>query len=157
MDISAKNEFNWQCPKCNKYFKSNIKYYNPSENLILTKILKKALLLKIKAKPQFINCCKIDINSTPFFHKKECKGLLYLCNVENYFLKNKKWAIVCEKCQAINNCKNFIWTCPKCGKRIRETNDDYDNINKSNKKEYEIIYNNINETNKIIIIILKII
>ena len=148
MDISAKNEFNWQCPKCNKYFKSNIKYYNPSENLILTKILKKALLLKIKAKPQFINCCKIDINSTPFFHKKECKGLLYLCNVENYFLKNKKWAIVCEKCQAINNCKNFIWTCPKCGKRIRETNDDYDNINKSNKKEYEIIYNNINETNK---------
>ena len=148
IDINSKNEINWQCPKCNKYFKSNIKYYNPSENLILTKILKKALLLKIKAKPQFINCCKIDINNTPFFHKKECKGLLYLCNVENYFLKNKKWAIVCEKCQAINNCKNFIWTCPKCGKRSRETNDDYDNIDNSYKKESGMIYEYVNDSNK---------
>ena len=137
IDIGSKNEFNWQCPKCNKYFKSNIKFYNPSENLILTKILKKALLLKIKAKPQFISCCKIDINETPFLHKKECKGLLYLCNAENYFLKNKKWVIVCEKCQAINNCKNFIWTCPKCNKRIRETNNDYDYSDDSYKKDFE--------------------
>jgi hypothetical protein len=146
--MGTKNEFNWQCPKCDKYFKSNIKFYNPCENLIIMKILKKALLLKIKAKPQFMNCCKIDINNTPFFHKKECKGLLYLCNVENYFLKNKKWAIVCEKCQAINNCKNFIWTCPKCGKRSRETNDDYDNINNSYKKESGIIYEYVNEFKK---------
>ena len=141
IDAEGKTEFNWQCPKCNKYFKSNIKYFNPSENLILTKILKKALLLKIKAKPQFMNCCNINVNSTPFFHKKECKGLLYLCNVENYFLKNKKWAIVCEKCQAINNCKNFIWTCPKCGKRTRETDLDFNslsnnfNMNNNNNKE----------------------
>ena len=148
VDINSKNEFNWQCPKCNKYFKSNVKYYNPSENLILTKILKKALLLKIKAKPQFINCCKIDVNNTPFFHKKECRGLLYLCNVENYFLKNKKWAIVCEKCQAINNCKNFIWTCPKCGKRVRETNDDFDNMNNSYKKEKENLYEYNSDINR---------
>ena len=147
IDVDSKNEFNWQCPKCNKYFKSNIKFYNPSENLILTKILKKALLLKIKAKPQFISCCKLDINETPFFHKKECKGLLYLCNVENYFLKNKKWAIVCEKCQAINNCKNFIWTCPKCNKRIRETNYDLDINDNSYKKDDKNINNNKNENN----------
>ena len=135
LDIDEKkNDYNWKCPKCNKFFKSNIKYYNPCENLILTKILKKALLLKIKAKPQFMNCCDINIINTPFFHKKECKGLLYLCNVENYFLKNKKWAIVCEKCQAINNCKNFIWTCPKCGKRTRETDWDINNITNYNKE-----------------------
>ena len=129
LDTEGKNEFNWQCPKCNKYFKSNFKYYNPSENFILTKILKKALLLKIKARPQYMNCCDIKIKNSSFFHKKECKGLLYLCNIENYFLKNKSWAIVCEKCQAINNCKNFIWTCPKCGKRTRETEVDCNNFN----------------------------
>ena len=149
IDIQNNNtELNWQCPKCNKYFKSRIKFYNPSENLILTKILKKALLLKIKAKPQFMNCCDIDINSTPFFHKKECKGLLYLCNVENYFLKNKKWAIICEKCQAINNCKNFIWTCPKCGKRTRENDWDYYNRSNSNKKEIKKEGDDVNENKK---------
>ena len=149
IDINSDNNnelLNWQCPKCNKFFRSSIKFYNPSENLILTKILKKALLLKIKAKPQFMNCCDIDINNTPFFHKKECKGILYLCNVENYFLKNKKWAIVCEKCQAINNCKNFIWTCPKCGKRTRENDWDYYNRSKSSKKEN--FNNNINNKDK---------
>ena len=143
LDIEGKNnEYNWQCPKCNKYFKSNIKFYNPCENLILTKILKKALLLKIKVKPQFMNCCDINLINTPFFHKKECKGLLYLCNVENYFLKNKKWAIVCEKCQAINNCKNFIWTCPKCGRRTRET--DW-NLNDINNKEFKYESSRIKE------------
>ena len=88
-----------------------------------------------------------NINETPFLHKKECKGLLYLCNVENYFLKNKKWVIVCEKCQAINNCKNFIWTCPKCNKRIRETNSDYDYSDNSYKKDFEY-FNNNNISNK---------
>ena len=153
LDIEGKNEFNWQCPKCNKNFKSNIKFYNPCENFILTKILKKALLLKIKAKPQFMNCCDINVISTPFYHKRECKGLLYLCNLENYFLKNKKWAIVCEKCQAINNCKNFIWTCPKCGRRTRET-DFFDSNNNSNNKEKEFKYESpqirdVNEKNDV--------
>ena len=152
LDIENKTEFNWQCPKCNKYFSSNIKLYNPSESLILTRIIKKALLLKIKAKPQFLNCCNIDVNKTPFFHKKECKGLLYLCNVENYFLKNKKWAIICEKCQAINNCKNFIWTCPKCGKRTRENS--FDNYNfdfnffKNEEQKNSNINNNYNNDDK---------
>ena len=143
IDVNNKNDFQWQCIKCNKYFKSNVKIFNPSESYILTKILKKALLLKVKAKPQYMNCCNIDINSTPFFHKKECKGLLYLCNVENYSLKNKKWVIVCEKCHAINNCKNFIWTCPKCGKRSRETNSKFVEILKSPSRKVSSSHNNI--------------
>ena len=140
-----KNEFQWQCTKCNKYFKSNVKIYNPSESYILTKILKKALLLKIKARPQYMNCCNIDINNSPFFHKKECKGILYLCNVENYFLKNKRWVIVCEKCHAINNCKNFIWTCPKCGKRSRESNYEKEEMIKSPQRKVSSSHNNINK------------
>ena len=144
IDLNSRNDLQWQCSKCNKYFKSGIKIFNPCESSILTKILKKALLLKIKAKPQFMNCCDIDINNSPFFHKKECKGILYLCNVENYFLKNKKWVIVCDKCHAINNCKNFIWTCPKCGKRTRETNNDYEAAIKSPARKISSSHNNIN-------------
>ena len=145
IDLNNRNDLQWQCSKCNKYFRSNIKIFNPSESYILTKILKKALLLKVKAKPQFMNCCNIDINSTPFFHKKECKGILYLCNVENYFLKNKKWVIVCDKCHAINNCKNFIWTCPKCGKRTRESNNENEEILKSPQRKISSSHNNINK------------
>ena len=147
MDINInRNDLNWQCSKCNRFFRSKVKIYNPSESFILTKILKKALLLKIRARPQFMNCCDVDIINTPFYHKKDCKGILYLCNVENYFLKNKKWVIVCDKCHAINNCKNFIWTCPKCGKRSRETNENEELI-KSPPRKVSAIHNNIN-TNK---------
>ena len=121
IDLKNKNELQWKCNKCNGLFRSNVKIYNPSENYILTKILKKALLLKTKAIPPFtMNCCNFDANNATFYHKKDCKGILYICNIENYFLKNKKWVIVCEKCHAINNFKNFIWTCPNCGKRVKE-------------------------------------
>ena len=143
IDLNNRNDLQWQCTKCNKYFYSNIKIYNPTESYILTKILKKALLLKVKARPKFMNCCNIDINNTSFYHKKECKGILYLCNVENYFL-NKKWVIVCEKCHAINNCKNFIWTCPKCLKRTRETNE-IDDILKSPPRKVSSSHYNINK------------
>ena len=71
---------------------------------------------------------------------------MYLCNVENYFLKNKKWVIVCDKCHAINNCQNFIWTCPKCGKRTRESNNnEVEEILKSPPRKVSSSHNNINK------------
>ena len=142
IDLNIRNELEWQCSKCNKNFLSSVKIFNPSESYILTKILKKALLLKIKARPNFMNCCNLDISTTNFYHKKDCNGILYLCNVENYFLK-KKWVIVCEKCHAINNCTNFIWTCPKCGKRTRETSEI--NIIKSPPRKASVSHYNINK------------
>ena len=144
-----KNDFQWQCSKCNKFFKSKVKIFNPTESFILQRIVKKALLLRIKARPQIMNCCDIDISSTSFFHKKECKGILYLCNVENYFLKNKKWVIVCEKCHAINNCKNFIWTCPLCGKRTRETNNENEELMQTPTRQINSVQSKINNINKI--------
>ena len=132
IDLNNKNELQWNCNKCNKSFKSNVKIYNPSENFILTKILKKALLLKAKAYPKFMDCCNLDLANTTFYHKKDCNGILYLCNIENYYLKNKKWVIVCEECHAINNYKNFIWTCPNCGKRSKEGNNEVEE--KTNSK-----------------------
>ena len=142
IDLNYKNEFQWQCPKCNKYFRSNVKVYNTAENLILPKIVKKALLLKIKARPKFMTCCNIDINSTTFYHKKECNGILYLCNIENFFLNNKKWVIVCDKCHAINNINNFIWTCPKCEKKT--SNNEGEDIFNSPPIRFNEKYNNIN-------------
>ena len=89
IDLNSKNEFKWQCAKCNNYFKSNVKIFNYSENLIAQNIIKKALLFKIKAHPNNMNCCNIDINNYTFLHKNECNGILYLCNVEKYYPKNK--------------------------------------------------------------------
>ena len=132
IDLNNKSDLQWNCNKCNKSFKSNVKIYNPSENFILTKILKKALLLKTKAYPKFMDCCNLDLANTTFYHKKDCNGILYLCNIENYSLKNKKWVIVCEECHAINNYKNFIWTCPNCGKRSKEGNNEVEE--KTNSK-----------------------
>jgi len=156
IDLKNKNELQWKCNKCNGLFRSNVKIYNPSENYILTKILKKALLLKTKAIPPFtMNCCNFDANNATFYHKKDCKGILYICNIENYFLKNKKWVIVCEKCHAINNFKNFIWTCPNCGKRVKEgVNETEENTKNSpiQKKESYIRkglkYYNITQVNE---------
>jgi len=150
IDLNNKNELQWKCYKCSKPFKSGVKIYNPSENFILTKILKKALLIKTRAYPQYISCCKLDLPSTTFYHKKDCKGILYLCNIENYYLKNKKWVIICEKCHAINNYKNFIWTCPKCGKRSKEGRIEFEesSTSKTSPKRQSIPnrYNIINRT-----------
>ena len=37
-----------------------------------------------------MNCCDIDTKTAKFFHKNDCKGNIYSCNIENYLLKNKK-------------------------------------------------------------------
>ena len=146
IDLNYKKEFQWQCPECNKYFKSNVKILNSSEKLIRQNIIKKALLFKIKAHPNFMNCCDIDINNTSFFHKNECNGILYSCNIENYSLKNKKWVIVCDKCQTINNYKNFIWTCPICGMRKKELDNGHEEIlSQSRIKNSESKNNIIND------------
>ncbi len=144
IDLKNKNEFQWQCPNCNKYFKSNVKIFNSSENLVLPNILKKAFLLRNKAHPYNLKCCNIDINDNTFFHNKECNGIIYLCNVENIFFNNKKWVIVCDKCESIYDYKNFSWTCPKCGKLTLNNNENEENLitppklnNNKNKVEEE--------------------
>ena len=150
IDLNNKNDLQWKCNKCNKPFKSGVKIYNPSENFILTKILKKSLLIRTKAYPQYMSCCKLNLPSTTFYHKKDCKGILYICNIENYYLKNKKWVIVCEKCHAINNYKNFIWTCPNCGKRSKEGKIQIEeNINSKGSPRRQSIPNRYNNLNKL--------
>ena len=125
----------WNCYICNESFYSNVKIYNPVEVQQIKDIIKLTLLLKKRAHPSKINCCKnIDLSTQNFYHKKECQGLLYLGEY------NSKIIIVCEKCKAINFLIKFIWTCPLCGIRFKDKTILNDNNIEGNKQ----ILNNYN-------------
>ena len=60
------------CYLCNNTFYSNVKVYNPIEVQEIKDIIKLTLLLKKKAHPTIISCCKdIDVETQDFFHKKD--------------------------------------------------------------------------------------
>jgi hypothetical protein len=109
------HDIEWICNMCNKTFFSNVKVYNPVEVQQIKDIIRLTLLLKKKAHPNKVSCCKdINVLNEDFFHKKECKGLLYFGEYNN------KTIIVCDKCRAINFLVKFIWTCPKCETRFKD-------------------------------------
>ena len=125
----------WNCYLCNNTFYSNVKVYNPIEVQEIKDIIKLTLLLKKKAHPTSISCCKdIDVETQDFFHKKECKGLLYFGEY------NTKIIIVCEKCKAINFLVKFIWTCPLCGIRFKDKSIKKNNINNDEIKQNNLSY-----------------
>ena len=122
--ISA-NSIETICTICNKNFKTNCKIYNPIEVLQIKEVIKTTLLIKKKAYPTSVPCCKdLDIKSIDFLHKKDCKGKLYLGEL------NQKSIIVCEKCKAINNLNKFCWTCPKCENRFKDNGNTKNLLNK---------------------------
>jgi hypothetical protein len=89
--------------------------YNPVEIQQIKDTIKLTLLLKKRAHPTKVTCCKnINVLTELFFHKKECNGLLYFGEYNN------KTIIVCDKCKAINFLLKFIWTCPICGTRFKD-------------------------------------
>ena len=105
----------WTCNICNKLFFSDVKVYNPVEIQQIKDTIKLTLLLKKRAHPTKVTCCKnINVLTELFFHKKECNGLLYFGEYNN------KTIIVCDKCKAINFLLKFIWTCPICGTRFKD-------------------------------------
>lgn len=104
----------WTCAICKVDFRSEAIVYNPLEIKFIKKVIKQTLLIKHKAHPNKISCCKLNIFFTDFNHKKECSGILYRGDL------NGKMIIVCEKCKAINYYERFIWSCPKCEKRFRD-------------------------------------
>ena len=138
----------WTCNICNKIFHSNVKVYNPIEIQEIKDIINTTLLLKKRAHPTKVSCCKnINVLTEDFFHKKECKGLLYFGEY------NSKTIIVCDKCKAINFLFKFIWTCPKCGTRFKDrgslTNEEktknFVSPNHGNKRKYNHKINILNE------------
>ncbi len=129
-EFSAKpNRILWTCNIDKVEFKSDAIVYNPLQVEIVKKAINLTLMTKHKAHPNNLSCCpKINVYFQDFFHKKECKGILYLGELRN------KLIIVCEKCKSINFYERFIWTCPNCGRRFRDR--------KSNFRTYKDLVNN---------------
>ena len=121
------NYTNWKCNTCSNYFKSDIKFYNHFDLLYIKRIFEIALLIKQKAHPGILPCCQdLDEKNLIFFHKKDCKGILY------FWILNKKIIVICEKCKAINYFNRFIWTCPNCGLHFRAKKEEIEEKIKKN-------------------------
>jgi len=102
----------WKCIICTGEFSSNAKIYNQLEFNVYNRAIKYALIQKKIIKPLEVTCCKVDIENTNFFHKKECNGPLYEGNIDDQVI------VVCGMCKVMNFFLRFIWTCPKCYKRF---------------------------------------
>ena len=131
MDINEQKQ--WKCKNCGEKYYSKIKIYNPCEALNFKFIIKKALIYQIKAHPTKLSCSKnckaVNVKNIEFYHKKDCKGILYFAEANN------KRIIICKKCLAINLCKRFIWICPICGVHFRDTKYDENDENKIRKNK----------------------
>ena len=111
--ISKPTRILWTCSICKAEFKSAAIPYNPLDVLVIKRLVSQTLLLKHKAHPDEMPCCKINVYFTDFYHKPTCDGILYESELDD------SKVIVCEKCKAINFYDRFNWTCPKCKKRFR--------------------------------------
>ena len=120
----------WSCNVCGSDFKSNVIVFNPLQNEYIKRIIKQTLFIKHKAHPNKLPCCKLNIYFTDFYHKKDCKGILYIGEL------NHKIIIVCEKCKAFNFYDRFIWTCPRCGIRFRDKKSVRELKNENDFKNY---------------------
>ena len=118
---------NFKCNICSTYFTSDIKIFNNFELLYIKKIVDFSLLIKEKAHPGILPCCKnLEENNIIFKHKKECKGDLF------FWILNQKLIVICEKCKAINYYSRFIWTCPNCGLHFRAKKEEIEEKLKKN-------------------------
>ena len=105
----------WKCSFCSKDFRSKVKVYNPLEFQRMKNAINNTLIMKIKANPSILPCCKKaqnEIKDLTFFHKEECKGVLF-----KGVLSGKE-ILVCRACHAMNFFDKFNWICPLCGKKF---------------------------------------
>ena len=131
---SKPNSILWKCYFCSQDFRSKVKIYNPLEFENMKKAINNALIMKIKANPKMLPCCKKDTKGLTFYHKEECKGMLY-----KGFLNGKE-ILVCKICHAMNFIDKFHWICPLCGKKFH--------LHHANSvTPYKIIKNNFSKEN----------
>jgi ribosomal protein L37AE/L43A len=122
-------DIQWLCFVCKKQFNSNVKIYNPMEYKMIKKTIKEALLHKELAKPEYTSCC-VEESITPYFHKKECPGILYVGEMDD------RTVVVCEKCKMVNTLSKFVWTCPTCKKRFKDSKDRFIALNNSGNTSF---------------------
>ena len=131
--ISKPKRILWTCSVCKEEFICGAIPYNPLDAEVTRRLVSQTILLKHKAHPNKMPCCKLNVYFTDFYHKQNCRGLLYESELDDNTI------IVCEKCKAINYYDRFQWTCPKCGKRFKDIM-----ISNSNENS-EIAINSIKE------------
>ena len=112
--VSKPTRILWTCMVCKSEFKSGAIPYNPLDAEVTRRLVSQTILLKHKAHPRKMPCCKLNVFFTDFYHKHSCDGLLYESELDDNII------VVCEKCKAINYYDRFHWTCPKCGKRFKD-------------------------------------
>ena len=113
--LTSPKNLDLKCNICSNQFQSDVIVYNKSEVNYIKKVINYGLLLKKHARPMKLPCCKnIDVKKASFYHKKDCKGIIYFAEF------HKKLIIICEKCKAVNNFGKFIWTCPGCSLRFKD-------------------------------------
>ncbi len=125
----------WICNSCKSEFRSDAIVFNPRENDNIKKLITQTLFIKRKAHPNKIPCCKLNIFFTNFYHKNDCRGILYFGELNNNII------VVCERCKAFNFYDRFIWTCPKCGshfkdKKIKEISSDDYNLRRTSLEHF---------------------
>ena len=59
--ISKPKRILWSCINCKKDFTSEAKVYNPLDKEIIYKVIKQTLLLKHRAHPKKMPCCKLNV------------------------------------------------------------------------------------------------
>ena len=127
----------WNCAHCHKDFHSGIKVYNPLEYKIIKLALRNAMLFKQIVKPKTMPCkCYNDLTKVKFYHKVNCKGVLYYTEI------NHKNLVVCSLCSVFSTLNRFNWVCPKCKKmfttkqiNIYKSNNEYDVFDKECERE----------------------
>jgi hypothetical protein len=107
-------EIYWKCVVCSSEFATGARPYNPMEYKFCKQAVRQALLIKQRAQPYTVPCCKVQTYSAIFFHKAECRGELYQGEYD------KKTIVVCSMCKTMNFYDNFLWTCPVCLKRFKQ-------------------------------------
>ena len=122
-------DMKYKCMICKENYSSEAKIFNPLEYKALKICIKEAILSKIKVKPKKLICgCKTEINKTKFIHRKQCKGELFLGEL------NSKKVVICNKCDSLGLYENYMWTCPICFKKFRD-NEEEKNINVKEKED----------------------
>ena len=109
-------DIKYKCIVCKNNFSSEAKVFNPLEYKALKICIKESIISKIKAKPSNLGCgCKSDISKIKFIHRKSCRGELFLGELHN------KKVVICNKCDSLGLYNSYIWTCPLCYKKFRDT------------------------------------
>jgi hypothetical protein len=123
----------WNCVYCKSTFRSKAKFHDDNDLSEFRKEVVNILRTKDIAKPENMSCdCKVNIEASTFFHKRECNGMLYKGIYQN------KVVIVCSTCRTSNYSEYFLWTCPKCYKRFHSVYTNIANLLRTQSKSYTL-------------------